>query len=42
MNNTDPVRNSTSGRRRGASIVGIGIALLFGFGLAWMILINPF
>jgi Cu(I)/Ag(I) efflux system membrane fusion protein/cobalt-zinc-cadmium efflux system membrane fusion protein len=42
MNNTAPVRKSTAGRRRGASIVGVGIALLFGFGLAWMILLNPF
>jgi Cu(I)/Ag(I) efflux system membrane fusion protein/cobalt-zinc-cadmium efflux system membrane fusion protein len=42
MNNTNPIKEPASGRRRGASIVGVTIALLSGFGLAWMILINPY
>lgn len=42
MNTIDPGRSSGSGRRRGARVVGLVIALLSGFGLAWMILLNPF
>ncbi len=42
MNNGHPVKDPGTGRRRGALLLGITIALLSGFGLAWMILLNPF